>query len=120
MLYEDVKLTCMVATIPVEEESDLVGALKAELDPTCLLPADASNPFPRMVVACLDINQVSTCYSSPPSTQIRFHHAYPCAVPCSAVHCSAVVHFYYLSVAAACQPLGIAMLNGLSMCCIYG
>jgi hypothetical protein len=60
MLYEGVRVTCVVATIDVEEDSELVRALKAELDPTCLLPADASNPSPRMVVACLDINQVSS------------------------------------------------------------
>ena len=97
MLYEDVKLTCMVATIPVEEESDLVSALKAELDPTCLLPADASNSFPRMVVACLDINQVNTFYSSPSSPSIF-------VISSRRYVCSAVLCYALLFVCGCCMP----------------
>jgi len=56
--YEQTRVTCMVATLPVNNGTELVAALKDELDPTCLLPADASHPYPRIIVASLDVNQV--------------------------------------------------------------
>jgi len=55
--YEQTRVTCMVATLPVNNGTELVAALKDELDPTCLLPADASHPYPRIIVASLDVNQ---------------------------------------------------------------
>lgn len=48
----------MVATLPAIKGSDLINALKLELDPSCLLPADDEHPIPRVAVGSLDINQV--------------------------------------------------------------
>eukprot|EP00873_Tetraselmis_striata_P006665 jgi/Tetstr1/426929/TSEL_017142.t1 len=58
--YEGVHVTCLIATLPCAGASgapELETKLRAELDPTCLLPVDEQHPVPRMVVASLDINQ---------------------------------------------------------------
>jgi hypothetical protein len=71
--YKGVRVTCLIATLPCNGSgsSGLEANLRAELDPTCLLPMDESHAYPRMVVASLDINQVRDLAVNAPRSTLK-------------------------------------------------